>query len=144
MADFNREQFIQEMQNSFENITSLAESLKTAVDQTFTKMCQGIFLAVPELKTISWTQYAPYFNDGDPCTFNIQNEVSFSRDQWTDVEPFHCYEKSDEEVEKCREITMFENFIYYYADDMGRLFGGDVFVRVHKDGIQVDKYGEHD
>ena len=144
MTDFNREQFIQEIQNSCKNINSLRADLKNAVQQTFTKMCEGIFLAVPELKTISWTQYAPYFNDGDPCIFNIQNEVSFSKDEWGDVDPFQFYEKSDEELEKCEEITMFENFIYCEVDTLGQLFGEDVFVRIHKDGIQVDEYGEHD
>src|SRR5688572_27883088 len=25
----------------------------------------------PEIQQISWTQYTPYFNDGDECTFGV-------------------------------------------------------------------------
>ncbi len=28
--------------------------------------------AYPELKYFGWEQYAPYFNDGEPCTFHLQ------------------------------------------------------------------------
>lgn len=30
----------------------------------------------PEVKGVSWTQYTPYFNDGDACIFDV-NEFSF-------------------------------------------------------------------
>lgn len=32
------------------------------------------FLAVPGVRGLVWDQYTPYFNDGDPCEFSI-NEV---------------------------------------------------------------------
>ena len=28
-------------------------------------------LAFPEVKKIRWEQFTPYFNDGDPCEFNV-------------------------------------------------------------------------
>jgi hypothetical protein len=31
----------------------------------------------PEIKVVTWTQYAPYFNDGDPCEFSV-NDPTFS------------------------------------------------------------------
>jgi len=31
----------------------------------------------PEIKVVTWTQYAPYFNDGDACVFRI-NDPTFS------------------------------------------------------------------
>ncbi len=30
------------------------------------------FKLYPFITSISWTQYTPYFNDGDPCVFSIQ------------------------------------------------------------------------
>lgn len=43
----------------------------------FTKAIQQIFAEYPQLETIAWTQYSPYFNDGDECTFRV-NECTFS------------------------------------------------------------------
>lgn len=31
------------------------------------------FSANPKIKQIYWTQYTPYFNDGDECTFNVHD-----------------------------------------------------------------------
>lgn len=39
-----------------------AEEFKAALDVLF---------AVDGVKAVVWTQYTPYFNDGDPCTFGI-------------------------------------------------------------------------
>ena len=127
-----------------QNIENFLREVNIKQRALFHEICDEVFNSCPSLNTISWTQYTPYFNDGDPCIFNIQNEVSFSKDEWIDVDPFQSYEKSDEELEKCEEITMFENFMYNEVDTLGQLFGEDVFVRIHKDGIQVDEYGEHD
>lgn len=32
-----------------------------------------LFEANPRLTAVAWTQYAPYFNDGDPCTFSVHD-----------------------------------------------------------------------
>lgn len=32
------------------------------------------FKANPSVKCMVWTQYTPYFNDGDPCTFRLCTE----------------------------------------------------------------------
>jgi hypothetical protein len=37
---------------------------------------QTVFEAHPEIQRIQWTQYTPYFNDGEPCVFNV-HDVEF-------------------------------------------------------------------
>jgi hypothetical protein len=39
----------------------------------FTDWLQSIIKADPGIQAISWKQYAPYFNDGDPCTFSVRD-----------------------------------------------------------------------
>ena len=34
---------------------------------------EPLFEKFPELESFSWTQYAPYFNDGDACTFSAHD-----------------------------------------------------------------------
>lgn len=43
----------------------------------------------PAVKAIYWTQYTPYFNDGDECMFSI-NEIDF-----LDVDPTECDDIAD-------------------------------------------------
>jgi hypothetical protein len=46
---------------------------KELLKQEFDKL----FKANPRLTAVAWTQYAPYFNDGDPCTFSV-HEFTFT------------------------------------------------------------------
>jgi hypothetical protein len=34
---------------------------------------KSIMLEYPEVKSIYWNQYAPYFNDGEACTFSVND-----------------------------------------------------------------------
>lgn len=43
---------------------------------SFETLVKQFFECVPEIKAIAWTQYTPYFNDGDTCTFNV-NSIYF-------------------------------------------------------------------
>lgn len=51
------------------------EIMKGAVEE--------FFKANPEIKTVTWTQYTPFFNDGEPCEFRV-GDPYFSMQ---DVEP---------------------------------------------------------
>lgn len=48
---------------------------KKALSERMAGQIQSIFDAFfdkyPMVKTIHWTQYTPYFNDGDPCEFGV-------------------------------------------------------------------------
>ena len=68
--------------NKFEEIISLRKSLedklktfgKEAFDQAFSKF----FADNPKVDGIVWTQYTPYSNDEDDCTFNVNEAYLFS------------------------------------------------------------------
>jgi hypothetical protein len=49
--------------------------LKNVFDEFF-KIC-------PEIKTVVWEQYTPYFNDGEPCEFRV-GEIRFRTDNEED------------------------------------------------------------
>lgn len=42
--------------------------------ELFQQAAAGLFVDHPNLISFSWTQYAPYFNDGDPCTFSAHTD----------------------------------------------------------------------
>lgn len=51
-------------------INKLREEAKKKVEEIFKVAALSLFVEYPNLKRISWTQYTPYFDDGDPCTFS--------------------------------------------------------------------------
>jgi hypothetical protein len=48
----------------------------------------------PTIKAFGWTQYTPYFNDGEPCTFGVHGAWFLTVDDpdVDDVEEFYTYE----------------------------------------------------
>lgn len=50
----------------------------SAISQTvFAESSTELFNKHPLLQSFSWTQYTPYFNDGDICSFGVNEEPSF-------------------------------------------------------------------
>lgn len=128
--------------------TMFKESLKTFFDMN------------PGVSALKWTQYTPYFNDGDACEFRV-NDVYFTNAQGNElnnVSVWGEYEGEDENV-----------WVEYYAkslagkegvdvsscdfisdmiqssemeDIMKEMFDDHVYVTVTRSGIDVDEY-EH-
>ena len=79
----------------------LEELLKTHGKEMLITLFGEFFSAAPEVKTVVWEQYTPYFNDGDPCVFRVydpsfssklpeeikgdMNEYGNSEDGWLDT-----------------------------------------------------------
>ena len=45
--------------------------LSKELSNSFHGLFQEFFKNYPEIAYVTWTQYTPYFNDGDECTFSI-------------------------------------------------------------------------
>lgn len=37
------------------------------------EIVKDLFEKCPEIEAVKWTQYTPYFNDGDKCVFNVHD-----------------------------------------------------------------------
>ena len=72
------------IEETIKDFTEFYENLTSQLKQKGTEKLKEVFKLFweknPEVKTISWTQYAPYFNDGDACIFRV-NEVYFSNSE---------------------------------------------------------------
>lgn len=57
-----------------------------------------LFESSPGIKCAVWTQYTPYFNDGDTCEFSV-NSITFSNSEnGEDVTGWGEYDGSDESI----------------------------------------------
>lgn len=135
------------------------EAAKQMMSEAFSEGSNALFEEHECLVEFSWTQYAPYFNDGDECVFHAHTDypdIIFRR---------HVEEYSEEELSDLsyggefeygnygrKDRTDAENaagdavikFLGEFDDDLLRdAFGEHIKVTVTRDGVQVDDY-DHD
>ena len=126
----------------------------TEAHQVFQKTCReavkeifdDLFVNHPEIKTVYWSQYTPYFNDGDECIFNV-HDINVSPDYFEEIDsPYH-----DDENEQnfnippnlAKAIKEINKFASDNLQAMKDMFGDHAFVRAHTGGFEVREY-EHD
>lgn len=87
------DQLIVEFRQQKEEFQRKAQALMLEVMKDF-------FNKNPGITAMKWTQYTPYFADGDPCVFNV-NEPTFTNaplDNLDEVSPYGEYEGEEEGV----------------------------------------------
>lgn len=47
------------------------EQVRVAGKQAVAALFKAFFEEYPAVKAVGWTQYTPYFNDGEPCVFGV-------------------------------------------------------------------------
>lgn len=83
------------------------------------------------VKTVSWEQYTPYFNDGSICEFNADVDYVKLNRGLGDLER----EVTDDVQDEFSEVTnQFEN------DEYKLMFGDHCRVTVSRGGITVEEY----
>lgn len=148
-----------------EKMAAMKEELKTLGEKLFREGAQDIFDAYPNLVSFGWTQYTPYFNDGDECVFGVHADYGM-RFKFKDTPTVSesTYLEGDDEDEDYRytelsyrvlrkeqapvgdeEAMLAAHELVSGVDDdtMKALFGDHVLVTISREGIDTDYY-EHD
>ena len=142
---------IDEIKELKSKMKTLREELDKKSEDGFRKVVQGIFEEHPTLVQFSWTQFTPYFNDGDPCYFSSgyeEFEMSTSADD--DPEYFSSWD-CEKKAEKGEALTAFDKaglaieevLMVFDNDDYENMFGDHCRVVVTSEGIEVEGY-RHD
>ena len=114
-----------------------------------------LFEVQPKLKGVYWTQYTPYFNDGEPCYFRV-NEAYLSA-EWTKEEDAEhssddmhfeypsTWKATDEEKATKEPVykAVRELFAAIPDEVMEATFGDHVEVIATREGFEVNDYS-HD
>ena len=84
------------------DIIALQKELDTAIEKNGERVIKSLFKEFfqnyPEVKAVAWTQYTPYFMDGDPCEFSvyeIYGASSDSEEAVSDLENGECEEGTE-------------------------------------------------
>lgn len=134
------------------------EEARAVARDAFKEGAAELFAAHPKLDSIGWSQYTPYFNDGDACVFSahidepdINGEASYDS---AAIHPTHYAPAEggyarvpnpsyDPELGAAYEATR-EFLGSFDSSDYLELFGDHMKVVLHRDGaLDIDEY-EHD
>lgn len=120
---------------------ALQDTIQRTTEGALVDYFRPFFEAHPEVGAVEWGQWAPYFNDGDPCVFGITGgcfarpkaigRAYYSGDEDEDIDPDHEVQVEAERLVCALPLSFLE-----------RLWTGVVAVR--RDGTVVKVQSEHD
>lgn len=91
------------IQDKFEQLLKdqrdLQKKFQTEAQELFKEITKEFFDLSPTVKAVTWTQYTPFFNDGDECVFSV-GDPSFTNAEGDDVEnvTYGEYDGDNEDV----------------------------------------------
>lgn len=92
------------LMNKFEEMRSEIVAVRAKFQEQaqalFKETTKEVFEKNPAITAIMWTQYTPYFNDGDPCTFHVYDPyfTNANEEQMKDITRWGDYEGDDQAV----------------------------------------------
>jgi hypothetical protein len=142
-----------------------AEAQQMASD-AFDSFCKEIFEKHPKVESFGWSQYTPYFNDGDTCTFSANTDYISINGEYVDDSKWVSKTNVTNWGTWNRELKVYEGRTEVpnldYNEDLSKAsdeiveflsnfdndfyitrFGDHAEITVTPDGVDVDEY-EHD
>lgn len=98
----------------------------------------------PGVESLRWTQYTPYFNDGEACIFSVQTVCLIPHG--ADLENKDPWDYADSKDISDEDRESFQNEIahlFEFDDVMLDAFGDHVSVTVRADSVVTEEYS-HD
>lgn len=65
------EENLKEYNKAREKVQDAADKASVHFEHGVTELCRTLMLEFPIVTELGWTQYTPYFNDGDECIFSF-------------------------------------------------------------------------
>jgi hypothetical protein len=154
------------LQTAFDNLISEQRELQKKFQETaqklFMETTKEFFNLNPKCTGIIWTQYTPYFNDGDTCEFNV-HEPSFTNAPDPESVKWGEYDGDEETAADGSEIFVYDGWGSFpdmfdqtscdsfsnmiqsseMEDVMKAMFGDHVRVVATREGFDVTEY-DHD
>jgi hypothetical protein len=126
---------------------------KEAAKEAFGELASEVFAAHKTLLAFAWSQYTPYFNDGDPCVFSANTDYPSvlcstdkegTQDEWSDWPEVYINEDGPlSESDQARKAVL-DLLRRFEESDYKEMFGDHVAVIIRNDNsVTVEEYS-HD
>jgi hypothetical protein len=141
------------MQNEITNFQAVVAAynearaaLSKVTKEQVAELFKPFFDANPQIDAVKWSQYTPYFNDGDTCTFSVHDIELVSKDLFPDedADSYHGENTMSEWDADEEHKPLFEaaNAIRNPLPNelLEDVFGDHVYVLINRDGTtEVDE-----
>ena len=130
-------EIIKKIQKELDIFETKKQELVKELRKDFPQMFNELFEKSKCIKSISWTQYTPYFNDGEECVFSVHTDwMDVNEDDYYNRDGIEGWNKAEEAI-----ITEMKTILASIPEEFYKeLFGDHVKVTLSKEGIVVDEY----
>ena len=106
-----------------------------------------LFKEHPIMKSFSWEQFTPYFNDGDTCVFRARTDedsIKINGEHWDDWWYRDEKDATPEQLQKTAAVNAVSKFLNLFSkEDFEAAFGDHTSVVVTPDSIEVIDCTDH-
>jgi hypothetical protein len=119
------------------------------LQKEFPSMFKELFEKSDKIQSFGWTQYTPFFNDGDTCEFGVHVDEPYINGEYIDECEWYSNGEYPElandssiDIEACKLVGEFIDIINSIPEEILKdLFGDHALVTIHKSGeIEVETY----
>jgi hypothetical protein len=127
----------------------MKKKTKEQLLEEFSTKIQKIFEENPLLQEITWRQYTPYFNDGAPCVFEVNDFAINNYSQWElTIENRKAAGFTPAQEKEIQDLSsaataMIDFREVFSGKDHSLLFGDHAEVFITKGSIRIESY-EHE
>lgn len=149
---------IEQFKAAKERINKAKEEADALLKGTFDECLAQLFEQIPLIKSFSWTQYTPYWNDGDTCEFsantdypnistfdkdkNSQDETEedeYDEDYGNEISSWGLRDMPDGDL-KTQYQSVLDFLNTFDSDDYETLFGDHAHVCCSREGSNIEDY----
>ena len=127
-----------------EDAKALREQARGVAREAFQQGAKALFDQHSDLNSFGWTQYTPYFNDGEPCYFHVNAwdmHVNGYDENEDDGEDYSTTTTGLTDARRKELGKVAREFIQEFAkDDLEEMYGDHVKVIVTPTGVKTEEY----
>lgn len=142
---------LQKVMKTFETrFAALKIQLMNEFEGEIKSIFTEVFDAYPDIEKIGWTQYTPYFNDGEPCVFNVYDIyfklfIDTNEDEDEDDNDLHNWRDASwgDDSKNYPLLKQLADLLSSSDDVLLMLFGDHCKIIATRAGLDVEEY-EHE
>jgi hypothetical protein len=130
-------------------LEAVRQEMKDTGEAAITEGFKEIFEAYPKLEAVRWTQYTPYFNDGEACTFSVNGfyvKVEGTAEDAGNYEHGFVseYDESVKKMKGSKQMLEALSEIQEMDEMLEMVFGDHQQITVRRDGTVEQEEYSHD
>lgn len=127
--------------------TEAKQKMQDEAGAAFKELAADFFEKFPKVNSFAWTQYTPYWNDGEQCQFGVNNDSYSIFLNGGNADYDEDYEEGQEldDATDSKASEAVSKFLQQFDDEILQdLYGDHCKVTVNRDGTAETEEYEHD